>query len=499
MLLGLDIGSTALKAALIEPRGGRVLAQCGRRLPLRTSPEGTREQDPPSILRALASAVRELRRTVERPWHTLSGLGLAVQGGSTLLAEPGSGRPLTPIILWNDTRASVQFQALQAARPARWWRARTLRDEPGMGLAHLAWLRQHQPQLLDPPPLCLGLGPFLFHQLTGQWRQDACDALQAGCYDTRSDSLTRWSLNGWGLPLKSYAPIRQGHATHPLSTEASRMLGLPAGIPVSGPYSDHEAGYLSVQSVSERPLQGSLGTAWVGNFLLPPGVCGRAPVQFSIPSPGGPGRLIIMPLLTGNVTWDWALRTFLHTPNLRKALSRSEEVFGDRILPPAGLMAIPWLNRPNPLVPGSTGAACFHGASPSTSTDDLLRALAAGMVLEFFRVLRAPLESGTIDSLVVGGGAAHGVQFQALFAAACGSLPGFRLVDPDLTGARGCLHAFSARASSAPVVPLPLVGADLRSGLALKQSHYGQLLQSVCGQVRAGTPFTIDPPSHPPP
>ena len=311
----------------------------------------------------------------------------------------------------------------------------------------------------------IGAGEFVFHRLTGQWRQDACHALQAGCYDSRTDSMVGGILPGHGLPAAAYSPMRRGHETQPLGSHGAALLHLPAGIPVAGPYNDHEAGFLSVQAVSRQPLQASLGTAWVGNFILPETLRGHAPFQFSIPSPCGPGRQVIMPLLTGNVTWDWSLTTFLH-PEHEKALERSAEVFARLILPPPGVVALPWLNRPNPLQPAHTGAACLCGLGPATTSEDLLRAVATGMVLEFSRVFSGLLQAGAVDALVLGGGAMNGRQFQALFAAAAGSLPALRITETDLLGTRGCLHVFDSVASSAAVEPLAARHPGARGGIS---------------------------------
>ena len=141
MLLGIDIGTTALKAAVFDRRTGRVLAKAGCRLETRTGSDGAREQDPQSLLDALAGAVAELRAATGTRWSRIAGIGLAAQGGSTLLADRESGAPFSTMFLWNDTRAGAHFGAIAAARPARWWRTRTLRDEPGMGLARVEWLR----------------------------------------------------------------------------------------------------------------------------------------------------------------------------------------------------------------------------------------------------------------------------------------------------------------------------------------------------------------------
>jgi L-xylulokinase len=490
MYLGIDIGSTSLKAAAFHARRGRMLAQTEQRLTLDVDATGKREQDPAALLRALSAAAASLRRQVGDRWRRVRGIGLATQGGSTILVNRQTGAPATPMILWNDTRAFGHFHKIAAKFPPRWWRAFSLRDEPGMGLARGQWMREKWPQLFKDNPLCIGAGEHVYFALTGQWRQDACHALQSGCYDAVNNRLTTRPLAELGLPTDFYAPLRQGHATHPLTQAAAAMLQLPAGIPVAGPYNDHEAGYLSVLHVSRRPLECSLGTAWVGNFVLPPAFRGGAPFQICIAAPTGSGRQVIMPLMTGNVTLDWALASFVHADH-KTALAKADEVLSKQLLPPPGLIALPWLNRPNALRPAQTGSAAFFGIGPATTHADFFRAVIAAMTFEFARVFDDVAKSGAVDSLVLCGGAARSAHVRSLFAALFAPMPVHRVIETELMGTRGCLYAFDPQIARAPVAPVRCNAGLDRKVLAEAQALYTESFERLYGHVRTGEPYAL--------
>ena len=78
MYLGLDIGSTSLKAAVFDARRGRLLAQAEHRLVLDVDETGKREQDPAALLRALGAAVASLREQVADRWNDIRGIGLMI-------------------------------------------------------------------------------------------------------------------------------------------------------------------------------------------------------------------------------------------------------------------------------------------------------------------------------------------------------------------------------------------------------------------------------------
>ena len=495
MFLGIDIGSSSLKAAAFDARHGRLLAQTEQRLPLEVDDTGKREQDPAALIQALCAAAGSLRHQVGEHWASVKGIGLAAQGGSTILVNRKTGAPLTPMFLWNDTRAFGHFHAIAAAHPPRWWRAFSLRDEPGMGLARALWMREKWPLLFQGNPLCVGAGEHVYFALTGQWRQEACHALQSGCYDSKHNRLTTRPLAKLDLPVDFFAPLRQGHETHPLGRAAATLLQLPAGIPVAGPYNDHEAGYLSVLHASNHPLACSLGTAWVGNFVLPPEFEGSSPFQLCIPAPTGNGRQVIMPLMTGNVTWDWALKTFVHADQ-QTALARATEIFSEQMLPPPGLVALPWLNRPNALRPAQTGSGGFFGIGPSTTHADLLRAVVAGMAFEFARVLAPVVRSGAVDSLVLCGGAAKSVHIRALFAALFAPVPIHQVIETELMGTRGCLHAFDPQIACARTVPVHCDAGLDGKALAEARALYLETFERLCGHVPAGKPYALKLKKH---
>ncbi|MCX6894058.1 MAG: FGGY-family carbohydrate kinase [Verrucomicrobia bacterium] len=490
MYLGIDIGSTSLKAAAFDARRGRLLAQTEQRLPLEVDETGKREQDPTALVQAICAAAGSLRHQVADRWNNVKGIGLAAQGGSTILVNRETGAPATPMFLWNDTRAFGHFHKIAAKFPPRWWRAFSLRDEPGMGLARAQWMREQWPKLFKNNPLCVGAGEHVYFALTGQWRQDACHALQSGCYDAVKNRITTRPMTHCGLPADFFAPLRQGHETHPLTVEAATLLQLPAGIPIAGPYNDHEAGYLSVLHASRLPLECSLGTAWVGNFVLPPAFKGGSPFQLCIPAPTGKGQQVIMPLMTGNVTLDWALSTFVHADQ-QTALGRADGIFSDAMLPSPGLVALPWLNRPNALRPAQTGCGAFFGVSPATTPADLFRAVITAMTFEFARVLDPVIKSGAVDSLVLCGGAAKNLHIRSLFAALFAPMPIHQVIETELMGTRGCLYAFDPQIARAHTAPVHCDGRVNAEELAAARALYLETFERLCGHVPAGKPYSL--------
>lgn len=490
ILLGIDFGTTVLKAGVFDRESGRELARSARRLDVRVTRDGGREQRLAGIDRTFKEIIEEVRRHVGRAWPGLFGIGLAAQGGSTIIADRDRGRAKTPMLLWNDGRASAELARIAERSPRGFWRRFALADAPPSGLARLAWMADHHPDLMDDSHIHCGAGEYLFHALTGIWRQDAGNAIQIGSYNARKKKLDAAGFRLIGVPLSFVAPLRQGHETAPLSERGAKLLGAKAGIPVAGPYIDQEAGYMAATGVSARPLQCSLGTAWVGNFVLPSDTTGTSPTQIVLPSPTNDGRLVVQPLLAGNVAWDWGLQALMDVDHGR-AIEKATAVFRRQLLAPTGLVAFPGCSCPNPLKPDSIGAGVFHGIDARTTRDDLLRALAAGMVFELRRLLRPVADASAIDSVVLGGGASKGDHFRKLIAAIHHPLPVHQQVEEDLAVTRGALYAFDTEAAHAKTKRLPRLAEGQLVAVREAYEQYLAVFEQVYGAMPDAAAFAF--------
>ena len=107
-ILGIDVGTTGTKTILFED--GRPLnrAYCG--YPLCTPSVGRSEQSADEIWAAVVSTVREVSDGID---GEVAAISMSTQGG-TLIPVDGDGTPLSPAIVWNDTRCHEERLAFEA-------------------------------------------------------------------------------------------------------------------------------------------------------------------------------------------------------------------------------------------------------------------------------------------------------------------------------------------------------------------------------------------------
>lgn len=467
ILLGIDLGTTVLKICAFDAKSGKLRGQANKKLSVRSLPGGGREIQLGSLDRAFREVVSVVREQCGKKFWNAVGIGLAAQGGSAIIADRKSGKVLTPMYLWTDARAQTDTDDLAGRCSTQTWRRFLLSDLPPMGLGRLQWLQNRHAALFHDENIHIGAGEYLYHRLTGVWRQDAGNAIQVGSYNAARKRLESRLFDLIGVPLSFVAPLREGHETAPLSRRGMKWLGFEHSVPVVGPYIDQEAGYLSTVGVTDKPMQCSLGTAWVGNFVLPDQTDGASPTQIAIPSPHGNGRLIIQPLLTGNDAWDWGLRT-LFGENTPRLVERAAKVFERSLLPPRGLITIPWHTSSNPILPDRYGGGISVGMGTQSQPEDALRALAAGLAYEFVRVLENVTKSDAVSTVILGGGACQGSHFRRLLSALFAPVPVRWQTHPGFAVARGSVFAFDPGIACAGTrsVPPPkdALGDSIRTG-----------------------------------
>ena len=139
MYLGIDIGTSAVKAVLLDGEG-RLRDQATAPLGVSRPQDLWSEQNPDDWWRATDVAVRQLDAGLR---GSVRGIGLAGQmHGATVLGA--DDRPLRPAILWNDGRSFAECADLEIAEP----RARAITGNlamPGFTAPKLLWLRNHEP------------------------------------------------------------------------------------------------------------------------------------------------------------------------------------------------------------------------------------------------------------------------------------------------------------------------------------------------------------------
>ena len=253
MLIGLDVGTTGVKAVAVAP-DGQVVARAERGYPLSTPHAGWSEQDPEDWWRAAEAALADLGPL------EIAGIGLSGQMHG-LVALDDHDRVLRPAILWNDQRTGAECVEIEKRVGLERLIALTgNRALTGFTAPKLLWLRRHEPDVYSRIHRVLLPKDYVRLRLTGEWAMDVADASGTLLLDVAG---RRWSddvLAALDVPRAWLPPLLE-------SPEVSGRTA--AGIPVAAGAGDCAAAALGVGIDRAGPLSIVLGTSGVVFAALP--------------------------------------------------------------------------------------------------------------------------------------------------------------------------------------------------------------------------------------
>jgi xylulokinase len=399
MFLGLDIGTSAVKAVLADERQ-RVRASATVPLATQRPHPLWSEQDPDRWWTASAEALAGLRAAEPQLFAAVAAIGLSGQmHAATLLDE--SGRPLRPAILWNDGRSHREAARLREDHPdiAR------LTGVPAMaGFTgpKLLWLARHEPEILRRTRRILCAKDVVRLRLTGEALTDPSDAAGTWFLDEARRAWCPRAVEACGIPEDLLPGIVEGSAVGGrLRPGVAAELGLPAGIPVAGGAGDAAAGAVGLGAVEDGDAFVSLGTS--AQLFVTRSSYEPAPERmvhaFCHPLPGRWSQ--IAALLNGASCLAFAERLF--GTDVGTLVAESEREFRA----PAEILFLPYLTGERTPHDDPHARGVLFGLAADTPRALVVQAILEGVAFSFADAQDALAAAGTAvrRAGMVGGGA----------------------------------------------------------------------------------------------
>ncbi|MCC6629008.1 MAG: xylulokinase [Chloroflexi bacterium] len=411
-VLGIDVGTTGVKAALVAP-DGRVLAAVDTGYPLHHPQVGWAEQAPGDWWQATMAAVPAVLARV--PGASVCAVGISGQMHGAVLLDD-AGVPVRPCIIWSDQRTQAECDEITAtvgeATLAAWVANPAL---PGFTAPKLLWVRRHEPVAWNRVRTLLLPKDFVRFHLTGALATDESDAAGTLLYDVAGRQWSAAMTAALGLApsllprcVESTAVMGQVTAT------AAAATGLPAGIPVVGGGADNACAAVGSGVVAPGDLLVSVGTS--GTVV--------APLASPAVDPGGrlhtfnhavPGRWYLMGVMqAAGLSLRW-LRDLVDP----EAIDGYDALASAAAQTPAGAEGLLWLpylqgERTPHRDPDARGV--LFGVTPRHGCGHVARAVMEGVAfglrdsVALLRAAGVPAER----AVITGGGAASPVWRQII-------------------------------------------------------------------------------------
>jgi xylulokinase len=266
LFLGLDIGTSGVKAILVAPNGA-VEAATTTPLRLSTPKPGWTEQNPDDWWAATQASIKGV--LAKKPGARVASIGLSGQMHSSVFLD-ASGKVIRPALLWSDGRTTEEcIEITNAAggeeRLRDWVRNPALE---GFTLPKVLWLRRHEPDAYARLATLLLAKDFIRYRLTGELATEPSDASGTLMFDPAGMRWSREILDA----VKVSPSILPGvggssEVLGRVTSDAARLTGLAEGTPVVGGGADNACGAAGVGVVTPGEAVTSWGTS--GTVLAP--------------------------------------------------------------------------------------------------------------------------------------------------------------------------------------------------------------------------------------
>jgi len=429
--LGLDVGTTAIKAVLVDSRF-RVIAQAGGEYPIDCPRRDWAQQDPEDWWQGLISCVRQV--AVEAPQARVAALALSTQG-DTLCPVDGDGGALAPARTWMDARAAPEIAELTTLREPLWWYRRCgMRPAPFQALGTVAWLRKHNPEAFRRAAWFALVPDFLMFRLCGERVVDVPNASRTIFFDTVRRVWDPEAMGLVGLDENRVAVAREsGEVVGRLRPAAAEALGLPTDVVVATGGHDQTAAATGCGALAGGTMMLSCGTAWaLLGAARSPVLDAQARLQTQCHAfPGGWGVLGAQP---GGALLRWFRDTF--APELSGRGDAYETLVSEaQGAPSAGdLICLPHIYGAITPAWQPQARAAFLGLTLQHTRGSMVRALLEGVALECrWNVGVIEEVVGALGELRMIGGAAKSRPWAQIVADATGK----RVLLPEVSEAAG--------------------------------------------------------------
>ena len=261
-LLGLDVGTQGLRAALVDP-SGRTVAYGVSPIETRFPRPTWAEQDPSSWWSAAVRAVRQALHLAGARDEDVVGVGLDCTACTVVVCDL-DGAPLRPALLWMDQRAHRQAEEISATG-APVLRYVSGRVSPEWMLPKALWLLQNEPDLYRSSARVVECTDWMMHRLTGDWTLSLNHVAVKWNYARADGGWPLGLLSAVGLDdLPSRWPDRivpLGRGDGRLSLSAATDLGLKAGTPVAQGGIDAYLGMLGMGATGDGDVAVIVGSS----------------------------------------------------------------------------------------------------------------------------------------------------------------------------------------------------------------------------------------------
>ena len=264
--IGYDLGSSSIKAALVEMSTGKSLALISepkKEMSMHSPNIGWAEQDPDDWWTHVCKATKQLLKETNVQPNEITGVGISYQMHGLVIVDE-RGAPLRNSIIWCDGRAvdigNNAFDDLGHDRCA----AKLLNSPANFTASKLKWVKENEPDLYSKTHKAMLPGDYIAYKLSGKINTTISGLSEGIFWDFEEEKIANWLIDYYGIDIELIPEIiatfsDQGHIT----SKGAKETGLAEGTPILYRAGDQPNNALSLNVFNPGEVAATGGTSGV--------------------------------------------------------------------------------------------------------------------------------------------------------------------------------------------------------------------------------------------
>ena len=265
-LLGYDIGSSSVKASLVDAQTGKCMASAfypKQEAPIIAKQPGWAEQDPSMWLGNLKLATADILHQSQVDVHDIKAIGISYQMHG-LVCVDREMNVLRPSIIWCDSRAVPYGNKAYSSLGENFCLEHLLNSPGNFTAAKLAWVKENEPEVFWRIWKVMLPGDYIAMRLTGNVCTTVSGLSEGIFWDFQKNAPCQELLDTFGFDASVLAPVKPTFGIQgTLTREAAEALGLAEGTPVTYRAGDQPNNALSLNVFNPGEIASTAGTSGV--------------------------------------------------------------------------------------------------------------------------------------------------------------------------------------------------------------------------------------------
>ena len=387
-LLGLDIGSSSVKASLVDIDNGQAAASAffpKHEAPISAPRKGWAEQDPDSWWNYAKQSVAQVMADTGTKPDEVKAVGTSYQMHGLVCVDKNQ-QPLRPSIIWCDSRAVQEGNRAFTALGSDWCMSHLLNSPGNFTAAKLAWVKDNEPELFSRIDKVMLPGDYIAMRLTGEACTTVSGLSEGTLWDFKSQQTADKLLDYYGIPATLLPRIVPTFGEQGRLTEAAaKEMGLQAGTPVSYRAGDQPNNALSLNVFNPGEIASTAGTSGVVYGVLGQPACdakSRVNVFAHVNYTKEQERLGVLLCINGT----GILNAWMHRNVVPEGVGYAEmnDLAAEAPIGSDGVVVIPFGNGAERILENKEMGCSIHGINFNKhNRSHLLRAAQEGIVFSF--------------------------------------------------------------------------------------------------------------------